>query len=120
MRPSKRKIALNRLKAFKRARKEGLAAQQYICTQIVLDIAPSSYDGQMVKATRDILQVSQRLFAQFLGVSTAAVSAWEQETNIPNGMACRFMDEIRLAPDYWVQRLRNCLRTEEIKAVSPA
>ena len=53
--------------------------------------------------------VSQRIFAQFLGVSVDAVQSWEGGVNTPSDMACRFMDEIRFNPEYWRKRLMESM-----------
>ncbi len=65
------------------------------------------YDSPLVIETRKVLNVSQVLFARFLGVSPKTVRSWEQNAGSPSPMACRFMDEIRRAPDYWAERLQE-------------
>jgi DNA-binding transcriptional regulator YiaG len=67
------------------------------------------YDPALVKKTRDLLSVSQNIFAPFLGVSVNAVQAWERGTNTPSHMASRFMDEIRHNPLYWRKRLMESI-----------
>jgi putative transcriptional regulator len=81
-------------------------AEKYNCRRFVLDLEPTPYGPEEVKATRMLLKVSQSLFAQFLGVSVKTVCAWEQGKT-PSDMACRFMDEIRRNPKYWRERLRE-------------
>ena len=75
-----------------------------------LELNTNSYDSKLVKETRGILNVSQSIFAQFLGVSKQTISSWEQDEKKPNLIACRFMDEIRHNPKYWKQRLSNTVR----------
>jgi len=82
-------------------------SQQLNCRKIVLDLAPTAYDPKLARQTRELLNVSQAVFASFLGVSTNTVRAWEQGVNAPSEMACRFMDEIRHDPDYWRERLKE-------------
>lgn len=82
-------------------------SEQYTCRQIVLRLEPQAYQAEDVKETRRLLNLSQPLFATFLGVKVQTVRAWEQGTNEPTVMACRFMDEIRGNPDYWKQRLQG-------------
>ncbi|MCA9102876.1 MAG: helix-turn-helix domain-containing protein [Pirellulales bacterium] len=77
---------------------------KYTCRRVVLDLQPRAYTAEEVKATRALLQISQALFAQFLGVSPKTVHAWERG-NPPSDIACRFMDEIQRDPDYWRRRL---------------
>lgn len=77
---------------------------KYTCRRVVLDLEPRTYTAKEIKATRGLLNVSQVLFAQFLGVSPKTVHAWERGKT-PSGMASRFMDEIQLNPEYWRRRL---------------
>jgi DNA-binding transcriptional regulator YiaG len=92
--------------------------KKYTCRRVVLDLEPEPYSAENVKATRKMLNASQELFAQFLGVSVKAVRKWEAG-RAPSDMACRFMDEIRRAPDYWRARLRESLREVRATRSSP-
>ncbi len=99
---------VERLQRFTEALESGAEiAEKFTCRQIHLDLKASSYDPALVKETRNQLGVSQVVFAQLLGVSAKTVRAWEQGVNPPNPMACRFMDEIRRNPQYWMKRLRE-------------
>src|SRR3954453_20255118 len=62
---------------------------------VELDLQPSRYGAEEVKATRNLLGLSQRMFARLLGVAANTVRALEQGINVPQDVACRFMDEIR-------------------------
>lgn len=104
---------LARLKGFDEALKNGEAiADKFTCRRVVLDLPPTPYDPDLVKETRKILGASQAMFAQFLGVSVKTVRSWEQGINVPNDMACRFMDEIRRNPKYWLERFLGALVTK--------
>jgi putative transcriptional regulator len=83
--------------------------KKYTCRRIILDLEPHTYTADQVKATRRLLNASQELFAQFLGVSVNAVRKWESG-KAPNDMACRFMDEIRRNPEYWRTRLKESIK----------
>ncbi|MBX3413248.1 MAG: helix-turn-helix domain-containing protein [Pirellulales bacterium] len=83
--------------------------------EVVLDLKPTRYTAKRVKETRQLLEVSQLVFAQFLGVKVSTLQKWEQGRQQPEAIAGRFLDEIRLNPDYWRDRLRKSLR---IKAAS--
>src|SRR6266700_4353432 len=99
---------VGRLREFTEALESGKTiSDQFTCREVVLDLKPSHYGPDLVKKTRKLLGVSQSLFARFLGVSPQTVHAWEQGVNVPNDMACRFMDEIRLDPKYWIGRLNK-------------
>lgn len=102
-----------RLKGFVEALKSDVAIdERFTCRTFVLDLEPTPYNPKHVKATRKLLNASQGLFAQFLGVSVKTVRAWEQGANAPSDMACRFMDEIRRNPEYWRGRLRESIKVK--------
>jgi putative transcriptional regulator len=67
------------------------------------------YEPGLVKKTRETLGASQAMFARFLGVKTTTVQSWELGLSTPSDMACRFMDEIRNNPAYWLERFRGAL-----------
>lgn len=82
-------------------------SDKFTCHKIRLDLKPGTYDAQTVREVREMLRLSQSLFAKFLGVSVPTVRAWEQGMNVPSDMASRFLDEIRLNPTYWQRRLQS-------------
>lgn len=84
--------------------------QLFTCRHIELKIPTTKYTAGRVRQTRKLLGVSQPIFARFLGVSLNTVRAWEQGANEPSGMAARFLDEIREAPDWWRGRLMKFAR----------
>jgi putative transcriptional regulator len=82
-----------------------VVAKRFTVRTVDLDVTPRAYTGEEVKKVRDLLGLSQPLFARFLGVSVKAVRAWETGGKKPSDMACRFLDEIALKPDYWRERV---------------
>jgi putative transcriptional regulator len=82
-------------------------AKRFTVRTVELDLTPRPYTGEEVKRVRDLLGLSQPLFARFLGVSVKAVRAWENGGKKPSDMACRFLDEIALKPDYWRERVNQ-------------
>jgi putative transcriptional regulator len=98
---------LEALTDFTDALEKQEVTKRFSCRQIKLNLVPTLYDPDLVKATRKVLGISQSLFARFLGVSPKTVRAWEQGINVPHKMACRFMDEIRQNPRFWANRLRE-------------
>ncbi|HPM81242.1 MAG TPA: hypothetical protein PLF81_11115 [Candidatus Anammoximicrobium sp.] len=80
---------------------------KYTCRTVRLNLEPQSYSPERIRDTRRILNASQRIFAEFLGVSARSVQDWEQGLKLPHGSACRIMDEIRRNPEYWIKRLRE-------------
>lgn len=53
---------------------------------------PEELSSQQIKKIRESLNVSQPVFARFLGVTDKAVKAWEQGGSRPNGCALRLME----------------------------
>jgi putative transcriptional regulator len=87
--------------------------KKYTVRRVVLDLEPQSYTAKQVKDVRGLLNVSQGVFAQLLGVSIKTVQKWEAETT-PSDMACRFMDEICRNPNYWRKRLREAAKSTKV------
>ena len=87
--------------------------ERYTCRRVVLDLEPSHYTPELVKATRELLKASQALFAKFLGVSVKTVHSWESNNGKdPSDMACRFMDEIQRNPQYWRERIKDSTKVK--------
>lgn len=66
-----------------------------------------SYGPEDVRRVRDLLGMSQVVFARFLGVDPNTVRSWEQGTRPPSSIARRFMGEIEEDPAYWRQRVAH-------------
>jgi DNA-binding transcriptional regulator YiaG len=77
-----------------------------VCTVTVPD-APKIYNAAAVRSTRDVIGVSQPIFAHLLGVSTMLVRAWEQGQRVPAPWARRLLDEINRDPRHWLDMLRK-------------
>jgi DNA-binding transcriptional regulator YiaG len=80
---------------------------KFTCHKMALNLVPTEYSAETVRETRGLLECSQTIFAQFLGVSANAVRSWEQGVNPPEHSTARLMDEIRHDPKYWKSRLRQ-------------
>jgi len=50
------------------------------------------YSGEDVKVIRNNINMTQRVFAEALGVSAKTVEAWESGTNTPSGVARRMLE----------------------------
>jgi DNA-binding transcriptional regulator YiaG len=81
--------------------------------KVKLKLKPTRYTPKRVQTTRRVLNVSQAVFAEFLGVSISCVRAWEQGDNPVSGAAARLMDEIRQDPEYWRRRVRALAKVRE-------
>lgn len=77
---------------------------------VKVDFRPCAYDGQAVKRLRLSLGCSQKIFADFLGVSPGTLRNWEQGIRPVSGLAARLFDEMRINPAYWKIRLRQSLK----------
>ncbi|MBK9321601.1 MAG: XRE family transcriptional regulator [Bdellovibrionaceae bacterium] len=53
---------------------------------------PKKLTGKQIKQIRKTLNVSQPIFAKFLGVSDNAVKEWERGGSTPNGCALRLLE----------------------------
>jgi DNA-binding transcriptional regulator YiaG len=67
---------------------------------------PGAYGAAAVKATRDRIGASQRVFARMLGVSTVLVQSWEQGARRPSALARRLFDEMNARPHHWAALAR--------------
>lgn len=54
-------------------------------------IPVKTYTASEVKSIRKSTGMSQKLFAEYLGVSNKTVEAWEQGTNHPSGSSSRML-----------------------------
>jgi putative transcriptional regulator len=112
---------VNALTEFHETLKEGGAeavAKRYTVRTVELDLEPRSFTGEEVRKVRDLLDLSQTLFARFLGVSVNAVRSWENGGKKPSNMACRFLDEISLRPKLFRERVRESLVSKSKRAES--
>jgi putative transcriptional regulator len=66
---------------------------------------PRPYGPSDVRRVRDLVGMSQAVFARFLGVSANTVRSWEQGTRPPQPIARRFLGEIEADPGYWRRRI---------------
>ena len=81
--------------------------KRYTVRTVELDLDPRCYTSEDVRKVRDLLALSQALFARFLGVTVQAVRSWENGGQKPCDMACRFLDEISLRPEAFQQRVQE-------------
>jgi len=102
------------LQEFVETLKSGANIQEACrCRVVELDPKSAPANSTVVEATRKMIGASQRVFAKFLGVSAQTVRAREQGEEVLSDMAKRFMDEIRLNPDYWRTRLREVVKVKK-------
>lgn len=91
--------------------KDGIR-EKYTHHRVRLHLQPTVCRAEDVRETRDLLGLSQSIFAEFLGVSVKTVQAWEQGVNPPHPASCRVLEEIRHDPEYWRNRIEELLVKE--------
>ncbi len=62
---------------------------------------------QIIRLRKDILGVSQPVFASYLGVSLAALRSWEQGSKHPSGTARRLLQVISKDPDSFIRLIKD-------------
>ena len=92
--------AIDNLQEFLDAADRG---ESITARRVKLNLEPRDYTPQEVRMTREKLRLSQAVFAQFMGVSSKAVEAWESGANPPPGPVCRTLEAINLNPRAFFQ-----------------
>jgi len=83
----------------------GLLESKYTVRQVRVIPKPSPYTPARVKGVRELIGVSQEVFAQLLAVSPVTVRSWEQGSRRPSPIARRFLDEIEMSPGHFRGRI---------------
>lgn len=89
--------------------------KKYTVRRVKLKLESRPLSSKDVKAIREILNASQAIFAQFIGVSVGTVRDWEQGKSSPNGAAQRLMSEISRDPEYWLNAFAEVADSTEIQ-----
>ena len=66
---------------------------------------PPTYDATRIRAIRDRLRFSQRVFADALNVSPQTVRAWEQGARIPVGPTLRLLEIAEERPETFLAKI---------------
>ncbi|MBC8873695.1 MAG: hypothetical protein H8E44_30015 [Planctomycetes bacterium] len=77
---------------------------------VTVDFRSRVYEAKDVKQLRISMDCSQKIFADFIGVSLGTLRNWEQGIRPVSGVAARMFDEMRINPGYWKIRLRQSLK----------
>jgi len=105
MKAKKRNIAreiIADLKEINATMKAGIPLREKYTVRTVRTVPdPSAYDSAAVRRTRELVGVSQPVFARMLGVSPALVRSWECGQRKPAPIARRLLDLIRADPSNW-------------------
>jgi putative transcriptional regulator len=84
---------------------------KYTVRQVVVVVPPPPLAPADVRQIRELLGLSQPVFAGFLGTSPSTVRSWEQGQKPPTPMARRFLGLIAADPPYGKTQLRSMVRT---------
>jgi putative transcriptional regulator len=85
---------------------------RYTSRTVKLQFPEATLTPAQIVAAREKLAVSQRIFAEFLGVSVQSVRAWEQGVSQPPRIANRMIERIRSDPQYWIKCLHEAMKME--------
>jgi len=80
--------------------------KRFTIRSVSLDLKSKPYGPEDVRHVRRLLNASQALLAEFLGVSVKTVRSWEQGTRPVPKIACRYLDDIIANPQIWKARIR--------------
>ena len=86
----------NVFKSIKQGLSEAIEYEKGNSTEVKVDriiISPlPSYTSNRIKGIRNKHRMTQKVFAQAIGVSIKTVEAWESGTNTPSGCASRMLE----------------------------
>ena len=77
---------------------------KYTVRRVVGVVPPPQLGPEDVRRIREVLGVSQPVFADFLGTSRSTIRSWEQGQKSPSPMARRLLSFIAADPTYWKGR----------------
>ena len=101
------------LSVFLGAVQEGTVKDRFTVRTVSRNLQPRIYTSDDARRTRELLGLSQTLFAHFLGVSVKLIRACEQGQHELSGMVDRFLDEVVTNPEYWQARIRDLMGPRE-------
>lgn len=105
MRRSRRDVAheiITDLKGIHATLKAGTPlGEKYTVRTVRVVPDPANYAAADVRHTRELVGVSQPIFARMLGVSAALVRSWECGQRKPAPIARRLLDLVRADPSNW-------------------
>jgi putative transcriptional regulator len=72
------------------------SATRKLQSRTVVVVPVKEYQADQIKCIRSATNMSQKLFANYLGVSEKTVEAWEAGTNHPSGAASRLLSMMEM------------------------
>lgn len=89
--------------------------ERVITNRRTLMVIPvKKYNGTEVRNIREKTGLSQRMFAEYMGVSPKTVEAWEANTNHPSGAASRILSMME-QDDQLIERFPFVQKTLKVK-----
>jgi putative transcriptional regulator len=88
---------------------------KYTVRKVVVVVPPPQLGPDDIRKTREVLGVSQPVFADFLGASPSTVRAWEQGQKPPSPMARRLLGLIASDPTYWRDKLCSMIAAKQFE-----
>lgn len=70
--------------------------QKKLSRRVVTVMPVKEYKADDVKRIRNSTDMSQKIFAGYMGVSEKTVEAWESGTNCPSGAASRLLNMMEM------------------------
>jgi putative transcriptional regulator len=89
---------------------------KYTVRTVAVVVPPPQLGPEDIRKTREVLGVSQPVFADFLGASASTVRSWEQGQKLPSPMARRLLEFIASDPTYWRERFRSMVEGRQSKS----
>ncbi len=84
---------------LKEAVEDAQATTKKLPRRTVTVIPVKEYQADQIKDIRKAVNMSQKSFANYLGVSEKTVEAWEAGTNHPSGAASRILSMMEMDSD---------------------
>lgn len=72
------------------------SSEKELKRRVVSVVPVKQYEAEDVKKIRKSTGMSQKLFANYMGVSDKTVEAWEAGTNCPSGAASRLLNMMEM------------------------
>jgi putative transcriptional regulator len=95
------------MREIERMLDEGKTPEQMFTVRTIEVPEPNLYRARQIRQLRELLGVSQAVFAKLLGVSPILVKSWERDTREPSPMARRLLDTIKADPSRWLATVRR-------------
>ena len=92
---------------------------KYTVRKVVVVVPPPQLGPDDVRKTREVLGVSQPVFADFLGTSPSTIRSWEQGQKPPSPMARRLLGLIASDPTYWRGQFRSMVMRKSVTPREP-